>query len=201
MRSTKRAEPRNQRGCLIKGGTKMRKTSPGECRAGRHSVSFSAVHPRHLDCFFAVAYTDRTLHAGVLLRAPGPQIRATWCHDTSSQLLAHLLVVRNIVCLKFDLSDTMETASEDMRSLDHLGPDAKTEFVFVGQTTEEHLAGAAALASEEIDKPLFPLSRAEEDTSCLHFSMRMLHQLGCMPEWDWLVEQLPDAPLVRRSKL
>ena len=194
------SQSRRRRGRLIKCGTRIAQIGPHVFSMRSHRVSFGQVRPAYVDAFFACAWTPRLMHAGVLVRAHGPQIVADWSPKNKAwhQLLVHLVVVRNTVCLKFDLSDDAGTACEDICAVEDVGSQGKTRLVHVGRVDASRLAQAAATASKELEKPLFPLSRAEEDTSCLHFAMRLLYAMGVMPKWEWLTAQLPDDAPVRR---
>eukprot|EP00658_Telonema_sp_P-2_P061802 TRINITY_DN50469_c0_g2_i1.p1 TRINITY_DN50469_c0_g2~~TRINITY_DN50469_c0_g2_i1.p1 ORF type:complete len:246 (-),score=51.72 TRINITY_DN50469_c0_g2_i1:182-919(-) len=191
-----------RRGRQVRCGTVIQKVGPAKWQAGHHLVSLVGVEPAYVDCFFVVAYTAVTLHAGVMVRAPGgvKQIQCTWRDLLSAQLLAHLVVADNTVCIRFDMSDTEVELFQDVACIHQLGDDPECRAIWVGRATERELAGAAVLAGEELEKPLAPLSREEGDTSCLHFAMRLLHRLGCMPKWDWLVQQLPGAPLSAQAR-
>ena len=68
-----------------------------------------------------------------------------------------------------------------------------------GTAVAKHLETALQVARSEVAKPVFALSRLEEDTSCLHFAMRLLFALGCMPSWEKVMMSMPDAPLRKSS--
>jgi hypothetical protein len=142
------------------------------------------------------------MHAGVLITATqGRSISTSWSPDEKwTQLLVHLVVSQNIVCLRFDPSFSEEQALADIQHVRINGESgfqqhARAKFVHVGECNEIRLASGARICNDEVEKPLFPLSRKEEDTSCLHFAMRLLYSFGCMPDWSWLTERLPGAPM------
>ncbi len=112
----------------------------------------------------------------------------------------------NVVCVRFDPSSTEEEALADISNVRITGEDdfqenSRSQLVAVGTCGEGGLQKGAAVANAEMDKPLFPMSTANNDTSCLHFAMRLLHSFGCMPNWEWLGNQLPGAPMVSFSRI
>ena len=89
----------------------------------------------------------------------------------------------NVVCVRFDASVTEEEALADIANVTIGGEvdfqeRSKVRFLPVGVCREDGLQKGAETANAEIDKPLFPMSTAANDTSCLHFAMRLLHTFG-----------------------
>lgn len=103
---------------------------------------------------------------------------ASWSGERWQQLLIHLVVVGNVVCLRFDLSNTEDEACIDIKAVqigDHVRfEDAIAKLVPLGQISSASIANAATIANAEIEKPVFPLSIAPGTTE------KVLAFLQCM---------------------
>lgn len=161
---------------------------------------------KSVDVLFAAAYDSYAMHTGILLRTNKegmryelPYVKGGY-RTTYSHLLIHMIERRNVVRVLFEFSNT------DSEILERVGDVGLLEFpekcvrrlVSLGTTKSlkcEELESAARLIERELEKPLFPLSKSEADTSCLHLAMRLANAFDCMPKWTWLKTQLPDAPV------
>ena len=168
-----------------------------------------------LDVLFAASYDSFAMHTGILLRNRKRGIRHELPYvkggyrTTHSNLLIHMIERRNVVRVLFEMSD------DDSKTLEEIGnvnlvnaPDFPKKCVrrlvplgTIETLKSEHLESAARLIESELEKPLFPLSKANADTSCLHLAMRLANTFGCMPKWAWLKTKLPDAPVEPHSRL
>lgn len=168
-----------------------------------------------LEILFAASYDSFAMHTGILLRNRKQGIRHELPYvkggyrTTYSNLLIHMIERRNVVRVLFEMADDDSKTLEEIGNVDLVNaPDFPKKCVrrLVPLGTIEtlksgHLESAARLIETELEKPLFPLSKANEDTSCLHLSMRLASTLGCMPKWTWLKNKLPDAPVEPHSRL
>lgn len=133
------------------------------------------------------------------MKAHHQQIHASFASGAWQYLLVHLAVSRNTVCIRLELSQSLAIAAQDVSNIYGLSEDAKTRFIPCGLAYQRHISAALQVARDEMAKPVFALSREEEDTSCLHFAMRLLHALECMPPWNKIVALMPDAPLKKET--
>ena len=168
-----------------------------------------------LEILFAASYDSFAMHTGILLRNRKQGIRHELPYvkggyrTTYSNLLIHMIERRNVVRVLFEMADDDSKTLEEIGNVDLVNaPDFPKKCVrrlvslgTVETLKSEHLESAARLIETELEKPLFPLSKANEDTSCLHLSMRLASTLGCMPKWTWLKNKLPDAPVEPHSRL
>eukprot|EP00938_MAST-03A_sp_MAST-3A-sp1_P006582 g6582.t1 len=175
-----------------------------------------------LEILFAASYDSFAMHTGILLRNRKQGIRHELPYvkggyrTTYSNLLIHMIERRNVVIERRNVVRVLfEMADDDSKTLEEIGnvdlvnaPDFPKKCVrrlvplgTIETLKSEHLESAARLIETELEKPLFPLSKANEDTSCLHLSMRLASTLGCMPKWTWLKNKLPDAPVEPHSRL
>ena len=168
-----------------------------------------------LEILFAASYDSFAMHTGILLRNRKQGIRHELPYvkggyrTTYSNLLIHMIERRNVVRVLFEMADDDSKTLEEIGNVDLVNaPDFPKKCVrrlvplgTIETLKSEHLESAARLIETELEKPLFPLSKANEDTSCLHLSMRLASTLGCMPKWTWLKNKLPDAPVEPHSRL
>jgi hypothetical protein len=166
-----------------------------------------------VDISFAAAYDSYAMHTGILLKFPKrithklPYVKGGYRTEYSN-LLIHMIERRNVVRVLFEMSNSVEAPLKHIGDVDlvnapNFSRTCIRKLVPLGKISiqSEHLTQAAKLIETELEKPLFPLSKSNLDTSCLHLAMRLAHVFGCMPKWVWLKTKLPDAPVELSSRL